>query len=115
MTTLADIIAATLTTLADHGITATTDPRDLTVPGVLLMPDRIEINSLDRTGITASWEMWLVAPDTDPWPHLSQLAEKVAATGYVTTFNAISVNLTNHSPDPLPALQCQLEMRYTND
>lgn len=43
------------------GIRATTDPRNLAIPGAFLAPNEIKATNLDPAGLTITWDVYLVA------------------------------------------------------
>lgn len=116
MSTLNTATREVLEKLTSLGIAAWSDPRYVDPPGVLLMPETLTFDRLDPASGRAriTWEAWVLAPDTDAVTTLSDLLDAVTQSGLgVTEFTAISVNLPNLSPDPLPAFSFYIEMEYT--
>ena len=85
------------------GLRATSDPRDLHLPGVLVgfsgLTRQLDGSAVVRVRLLA------VAPDRgDPLPDLDRLLAGLDSMG-LGDVEAVSVTLGNHAPNPLPALE----------
>lgn len=102
------------------GVPAEVDPRELVLPGMLVMPGQIEFDRLGTLTASATLEVWLVAGDTNPKTALDELTgmllklREYLGAG-VSTVDPITVTLAAQSPDPLPALRCPIpiELSFT--
>lgn len=64
--------------LSTAGISAAADPRDLSVPGVLVLPHSIELQSLDGSWAVVTWDLILIAAASG-MPHaLNDLGDLVS-------------------------------------
>lgn len=98
------------------GLNATADPRDLELPGVWVSPALIDYDRLDGDVYAGSWELYLIAPDNGPTVSLDILSDLATVVRRVLPFGearSVSVQLSNHSPDPLPALQVTIELEVS--
>ncbi len=113
LTTLVEQFAANLATV---GLTGTSDPRKLPVPGVLIYPAGLDFDRLDPDTATVDVEVILVAKGLGTPAALDQLEDslgRVRQLWTVPAVEAVSVNLPNHSPDPLPGLRFTLTTQVT--
>lgn len=99
--------------LTAAGVAATTDPRDLSLPGVL-----VGLHSVTRN-IDGSAEVRVrllaVAPDNGaPARRLDDLLDAVGVVGLVDA-EAVTITLPNHSPAPLPALELLTTVTVTKE
>lgn len=94
------------------GVAATADPRDLSLPGVLVYPLEITPDRLDAATYTVTWDLVALAQDagtTNALGDLSDLATAVEAGNYALSgWSVESVQLTSLNPAPLPALRATL-------
>lgn len=92
--------------LNELGISTTSDPRNLTIPGALVAPHDIKASTLTPGHIEITWDVYLVAPDNgSPIDSLDPLISPLIVEGLATEFDVLTLTLPNHSPDPLPAIQ----------
>lgn len=93
-------------------VAATADPRDLSLPGVLVYPLEITPDRLDATTYTVTWEVLCLAQDIgtpSALDDLSDLATAIETGGYsLSGWSVESVQLKSHNPSPLPALRATL-------
>ena len=102
--------------LEGAGLNATADPRDLVLPGVWVAPALIDYDRLDGDVYAGQWELYLIAPDNGPTESLDALSELAGLLRAVVPFGearTAAVQLSNHSPDPLPALQVTIELEVS--
>jgi hypothetical protein len=92
-----DVARAWCTDLAEVGLRATTDPRKILPPCVLIRPPRILLDRLDLCG-TAEWSAYLLAAtgvgDTDAWTQLDGMLVKALPLLPVT-----EVDVGSYEPD----------------
>lgn len=99
--------------LTAAGVAATADPRDLSLPGIL-----VGLHSATRN-LDGSAEVRVrllaVAPDNGaPARHLDDLLDAVWVVGLVDA-EAVAITLPNHSPAPLPALELFTTVTVTKE
>lgn len=104
------IITTAAAELVEHlnglGISTTSDPRNLTIPGALVAPQDVKASTLAPGHIEIAWDVWLVAPDNgSPIEALDPLISPLIVEGLATEFDVLALTLPNQSPDPLPAIQ----------
>lgn len=88
------------------GISTTSDPRNLTIPGALVAPKEARASTLSLGSIEITWDVYLVAPDNgSPLECLDPLISPLLVEGLATEFDVLTLTLPNHSADPLPAIQ----------
>ncbi len=95
------------------GVPVEVDPRDLVLPGVLVVPGQIDFDRLDSLTASAQLELWFVAADTNPVTALNELTDMLVTArqylgGDLSTADPITVTLAAQSPDPLPAFRCPI-------
>lgn len=100
------------------GLSVELDPRDLVLPGVLLVPGLIEYDRLATDPASIELELWLIAGDTNSVTALDELTTMLkllrANPEYSpSSADPMTVNLASQSPDPLPALRCPLPCTIT--
>ena len=99
--------------LRDGGISATSDPRDLSLPGVL-----VGCHSLTRQldgSVEVRLRLLAIAPDTGPPARrLDELLPVLDVLGLVDA-EAVTVTLPNHTPSPLPALELFTTVTITKE
>jgi len=106
-------VAAALTAA---GLEVETNVQDLQVPGAWLTPAAIDYDRLGLDRYTGAWSLYLIAngnQPTDSLDDLSTMAERVRTVFPAFRAEAVTVQLANHSPDPLPALLITIEMDVT--
>ena len=94
------------------GVEADTDPRNLSLPGVLVSFDQIS-DLLDAE--TATYRLLAIVPDNgNPLAALDQLRTTIKpfADGVA---RAATVVLANHNPAPLPALELSATVHLTKE
>lgn len=99
-------LAAELAALLD--IPVEMDPRDLTLPGILITPGKIAFDRLAGDLATSEIEAWIVTADTNPVTALDELGDILLLLREHVTINEVepvTLQLTNQAPDPLPALR----------
>lgn len=97
------------------GVPVEIDPRDLVLPGILVVPGVIDFDRLDLGTASTDIELWLVAGDTNPRTALNELTAllldvRAHLGGVPSTADPITVTLANQSPDPLPAFRCPIPL-----
>lgn len=114
MNTLESAAKSTEKLFAEWGINAVTDPRNLELPGAVVMPETIVANRLAAGVLDIDWEVYLVAPDTEnPFNILGEMLETISQHYLLANVQVQSLTLPNHSPDPLPALNFTLRLEYS--
>ncbi len=104
--------------LTAAGVPTTDDPRRLNPPAAYLMPSTIDYERMDHGIVTVEWELYLVAPDTEPRRALDRLdamldsLASIIPPGEVTP---VTFQARNHSPDGLPAFLVNLTTEITKD
>lgn len=94
--------------LAEAGVHAASDKRNLAVPGVLVSPASIDPLTLGGDVWTVEWDVVLIASDSgtdSAVRQLTRLAEKLDEVHRLGRLEAVAIRLPNHSPDGLPALR----------
>lgn len=110
---IAEAIDHVVTKLRGRGISATADPRDLSLPGVLVGCHHITRQLDGSAEVTV--RLLAVAPDTGPPARrLDPLLAVLDATGLVDA-EAVTVTLPNHNPNPLPALELFTTVTITKE
>lgn len=97
--------------LAAAGVSAAADKRDVTTPGVLIVPKSIDYPNLGGDVYTVEWDALLIASDPGTLGSLDELTdllEKLDAVHHLGRLEAVTVALPNHNPDGLPALRTTL-------
>lgn len=94
------------------------DPRDLVLPGILLVPGVIDFDRLDGDAASSDIELWLIAGDSNPRTALNELTGLLVKLrkhfgDAPTEVEPISVNMPSQSPDPLPAFRCPIQVTLT--
>ncbi len=92
--------------LATDRTPVVTDPRNVRVPGGILMVRNITPDRLAAAPYTVDFELVLVSSGTTPvaLDELGTAAEDVLSRWPSLTFEAITISDPNVSSDPLPAL-----------
>lgn len=113
----ADATRELVALIESGGLDASADPRNLTIPGAWVQPTGRDFDRLDAETYTATWSLYLVAPDNGPLDSLDTLddlaAQLLAVLPDLGAGAVVGVQLPNHSPDPLPALQFTVEMEVS--
>jgi hypothetical protein len=94
------------------------DPADVELPGVVLYPNLLNWTTLDGVDYELSVDVLLVAGAVPARDAVGQLDELLAALRGVLPISearAVSLNLPNHSADPLPALQATVTFSITRE
>lgn len=93
-------------TLGSTTTPVVTDPRDVRVPGGILMVKNIAPDRLAGTPYSVDFELVLVSSGATPvaLDELGAAAEDVLSRWPSLAFEAININDPNLSGDPLPAL-----------
>lgn len=92
------------------------DPRDLVLPGILVVPGPITFDRLDGDTASLDLELWLIAGDTNPNTALNELTAlflKLRGTldSSPTEIEPITVKLPSQGTnDPLPAFRCPIQV-----
>lgn len=96
--------------LAAAGIDATIDYRDVTVPGVLVVPAAAAYDRLSDDAGTITWRLVGIAGASDPGTGLDQLGELIAACQSVADLAGVEFT-TYDNPNVghnLPAFTAQI-------
>lgn len=104
------------TDLAGVGVKATSDPRRLALPGVLLYPTLIDFDRLDDNAATVPVDVLLIAKGLGTPQALDQLEAllaKVRQLWTVPTVEMVTATLPSLAPDPLPAFRFTLTNQVT--
>lgn len=114
-----DVAAAELIAQLDGlGLKATTDPRDLDLPGVLLEMGTLTFDVLDPTRYTAQWSVWLIARNNgvpQAIADLSELLDKIREPLQIATAQPVTLQLPNHGADGMPSLLVEIETQITEE
>lgn len=95
------------------GLSVELDPRDLVLPGILVVPGPLKFNRLDGKTASFDTELWLVAGDSNPLTALDELTDMLLKLrahfgDSPTDAEPITVTLPSQSTTALPALRCPL-------
>lgn len=97
---------------AGDGVTAVSDPRDLSLPGVLVYPSSIEADRLDAGTYTVAWDVIVLASDAGTPAALDDLGALASAIDALalelSAWTVDAVTLPNLAATPLPALRATL-------
>ncbi|QXG07725.1 hypothetical protein [Curtobacterium phage Penoan] len=103
--------------LTAAGIPATGDPRDLNLPGAWVEPATVAFDTFDAQQAEVTMSVHLVTPDNGPMASMSALSDMlltVRGLGLrMANITTEGITLTNHSPDPLPALTFSVAVEWT--
>lgn len=120
MTGYGTATAEVVRVLEAEGLSASSDPAVLDLPGVWVTPGTPSISWEYQDGqeYVGRWDLYLLAPDLDPvnsLDHLTALVQTVrdVFSGSVTEATAVTIQLTNHAAEPLPALLITLDQKVT--
>lgn len=110
---ISEAIEYVVAQLTAAGVAATPDPRDLSLPGVLVGLHSVTRN-LDGSA-EVRVRLLAVAPDNGaPMGLLDDLLDAVGCAGLVDA-EAVAITLPNHSPAPLPALELLTTVTITKE
>ena len=92
--------------LSSEETPAVVDPRDVRVPGGIVMVRNIAPDRLAASPFTVDFELVLVSPGATPeaLDDLGRMAQDVLTRWPALTFEAATITDPNISGDPLPAL-----------
>lgn len=95
-----------VTLLASEDTPVAADPRDVRVPGGIVMVRSITPDRLSSVPVTVEYELVLVSAGATPeaLDELGRMAGDISSRWPGLTFEALSINDPNLSGDPLPAL-----------
>lgn len=98
---------------AELAVPVELDPRDLVLPGILVIPGVIDFDRLDAGTASSDVELWLIAGDSNPRTALDEVTALLlklrAHLGDAPSVaDPITVTISSQSPDPLPALRCPI-------
>lgn len=113
--TAARELAADLTAA---GLPTGLDPRNLNPPCAYLAPRLIDYDRLDAATQTVQWELYLLAPDTEPVRALDMLTgllDTLATVADPGEVQPVTLQLRNHSAGGLPAFLVTLTTEITKD
>lgn len=99
--------------LTEAGLDVVTNVQDLNLPGGWLTPAGVEYDRMGADDYMGSWDLFLIARNTDPLDSLEDLSAMASLVRkFYPSFkaDALTVTLANHSPDALPAFKIKLEM-----
>lgn len=99
--------------LKGRGLNAASDPRSLTLPGVLVALDSLQ--AVLNDGLVVRCRLLAIARDNGhPLPQLDDLLDGLAGMAELPA-SAVSVLLGNHSPAPSPALELFTTITVTKE
>ena len=114
---LAETLDYVVDTLVAAGVPASTDPRNLTLPGVWVTPDTLTLDTLDGAAATVRVSLVIIGTGSGPAAavvDLDRLLALVVDTLPVSSdWSAASIRLPNQSAEPLPALQGSIVLEWT--
>lgn len=113
-----DALASVAQALTDAGVKAVVDPADLTLPGAVVYPNAIDYDTLGAGDYQLTVDVVLVAGGIPTLPALDQLdglLGTVRALWAIGEARAVSITLTNLSPDPLPGLTTSITFNVSPD
>lgn len=102
--------------LTAAGVEVETNVQDIQLPGGWLTPSALDYDRMGEGAYTGAWSLYLIASGnepTDSLDDLSTMAGKVRDVFPAFRAEAVTVQLANHSPEPLPALLITIEMDVT--
>jgi len=115
-------IGTALQDIADQitaaGVPATTDPRNLNLPGAWVTPGTVSFDVLDAQTAFMRFDVYLVAPDHGAVHSLNALGEQLAQLRTALPIGEaqpVMVNLPNHGADAMPALLISIDAQLTED
>lgn len=105
------------TALKGAGLSATVDPRNLNLPGVLVAPATFDFERLSSSAWTLEADLYLVARDTghgNALRSLGDMLDRLRDLWPVPEAQAISIDLPNHGGS-LPALIVTITASVTEE
>ena len=98
-------------------VAASADPRNLSVPGVWVTVDELDLAQLaaGQSGIRLQLVAVARGSHLQALEQLDQLVAAVDTVYPVAAWSAASILLPNHAPDPLPCLRGLLNLTWTPD
>ena len=98
-------------TLSSEATPVVVDPRDVRVPGGVLMVRRVDPDRLAASPLTVDFELVLISAGATPeaLDELGRMAGDVATRWHSLVWEAITITDPNVSPDPLPALTTTIQ------
>lgn len=97
--------------LEKAGVSATFDPRDLTLPGVWLTPESGDFQALSGERGQVTINLACIVPNRGAsidLPALDELITKIENVFSPGSWRIEALNLANLSADPLPAATCKI-------
>lgn len=119
--TLVDAMSQVAAAMVAAGIPTALDPADLSIPGAVVYPSRVDYDTLSAGvgGYELTVDLVLVAGDV---PGLNALAQldgllgKLRGLWAIDEARAVSVGpLVGQSPDPLPGLSVTVTLHVSNE
>lgn len=104
--------------LTAAGVPTGLDPRNLNPPCGYLVPGLVDYDRLGAGALTVEWELYLLAPDTEPvraLDALTELLDTLAAVVAPGEVQPVTLQLMNHSAGGLPAFLVTLTTEITKD
>lgn len=113
---LAEVLTWAVDRLRAAGATATWNAADLSLPGLWITPDGVELPTLDGTHGRVQLVILAVSAGTERQADLAALDHLLTTANrvlHVRTWRPDTITLPNHSPDPLLALRGELTIEWS--
>lgn len=104
--------------LTAGGVPTGLDPRNLNPPCGYLVPGLIDYDRLGTGTATVEWELYLLAPDTEPVRALDALTELLDTLAGIVTpgeVQPLTLQLLNHNAGGLPAFLVNITTEISKD
>lgn len=100
------------------GVNIEADPRDVTLPGIWITPDLIQVNTLDQGSKRVQYELTFIAGDSNTVTALDELDALLDSwmaanpTAPLDDLRPVTVTMPSQAADPLPALQTTITLTH---